>query len=249
MKIAVFTCITGSYDTLRMPVRLEPGIDYFCFSDSQVAGSGWTLAAIENSQSSDVATNRWIKMCAHAQPVLAPYDATLYIDGSIEVVGDLRKFIDDCLARNEDILMYDHPFRDCAYDEALVCAQFGLDTIGRIGRQMRGMHAAGFPARHGLFEAGVIFRRRSPRVEFLMEAWWISFLAGAQRDQLSLPFVAWQHDVPIGSLGRSDPRFGHRVFKLHPHSAARVPLRTSFRSRFNRLALAIVGRSRLLGPT
>lgn len=248
-KIAVFSCITGGYDALRPPVRLEPGIDYFCFSDAASTTPGWTAAAIADCRYAGAAANRWVKMRPHAQPLLAPYDATLYLDGSIEIVGDLRGFIDECLAREEDVLMYDHPFRDCAYDEAFACAQFGLDTIGRIGRQMRGMRAAGFPEHHGLFEAGVIFRRRSAAVEVLMDDWWAAFLAGAQRDQLSLPFVAWQHGLRIGSLGRSDPRFGHRVFKLHRHAAARVPLRTSIRSRLNRLALAVAGRRRLLGAT
>jgi hypothetical protein len=247
-KLAVFTCITGGYDSLRPPARIEPDIDYFCFSDAPSAStSAWTPAYIHDCRHSGTGANRWVKMRPHAQPLLAPYDATLYLDGSIEIIGDVRQFLDECLARREDVLMYEHPFRDCAYEEALACAQFGLDTIGKIGRQMREMRAAGFPAHQGLFEGGVIFRRRSPAVEALMDDWWKAFISGAQRDQLSLPYVAWKRGVPIGNLGRSDPRFGHSYFQLHRHAAARVPLRISLRSRVNRLALAVAGRQRLLG--
>lgn len=247
-KIAVFTCITGAYDALRPPARVEPDIDYFCFSDSLPTSSGWLPVAIEDCRHTGAAANRWVKIRPHAQPRLDAYDATLYIDGSIEIVGGLHGFIDACLARDESVLMYDHPFRDCVYDEALACARAGLDSIGRIGRQARAMRAAGFPEHQGLFEAGVIFRRHSPQVASLMDDWWAAFLAGARRDQLSLPFVAWRRGIRIGSLGRSDPRFGHEVFKLHRHSATRVPLATSINSRLNRLALAVAGQRRLLGP-
>jgi hypothetical protein len=193
------------------------------------------------------ARNRRVKMLAHRQPALEGYAATLYVDGSIEIVGDLGRFLASCEARPEPVQMYRHPFRDCVYDEALACARAGHVSVFTLQRQMGRYRRAGFPPHNGLFEAGVIYRRHVAEVETFMETWWQEYRSGARRDQLSMSFVAWQAGIAIGDLGPSDPRFGHCTFHLHAHRATRVPLRASFHSRLNRLLLAIVGARRLLG--
>jgi hypothetical protein len=248
MKVAVYTCITGAYDSLRPPRQVQPGLDYFCFSDPPLPTCPpWQAVPVDVPETDAPARNRRIKMLAHRQPTLAAYAASLYVDGSIEIVGDLSQFIASCDARPEPIQLYRHPFRDCIYDEALACARAGHVSFFTLRDQMGRYRRAGFPEHHGLFEAGVLYRRHVPEVDAFMEAWWDEYRTGARRDQLSLPFLAWQAGLAIGDLGPSDPRFGRRTFRLHAHRAVRVPLRASVHSRLNRLLLAVLGQRRLLG--
>jgi len=50
-------------------------------------------------------------------------------------------------------------------------------------------------------------------LERFMERWWAEYRTGVKRDQLSFTYVSWKEGVGIGSLGRSDPRFLHRIFQ------------------------------------
>lgn len=238
----------NGYDSVKAPRTFDPRIDYWCFTDrpEDVHGPWRPLSAdVIGLNAKD--SNRFVKMHPHRMPQIADYDVTVYVDGSIEIVGDLMPLLDSCAARPETVQMFRHPFRDCLYDEALACARSGHDTVFTIGQQMRRYRGLGFPANHGLFEANVIYRRHGPEVESMMQAWWSEYRAGARRDQLSLPYVAWRCGLKIGDMGPSDPRFGQQYFRLQPHRAKRVPWRTSANSRINRALLGVLGATRFIG--
>lgn len=246
-SVAIFTCITAGYDRLAPPHRAEPGLVYLCFTDGSVTvPAPWQAVDIAGSFDSPAAANRCVKMLCQSLPALAGIERSVYVDGSIRIVGDLGPLLEASALRPEPVLMYEHPFRDCAYAEALACARYGHDSLVRIARQTRSMSRAGFPARHGLFEAGVIVRRHEPDARRLMERWWTCYANGPRRDQITLPFAAWLEGVAIGSLGRSDPRYVNRHFKLAPHERKRANAAVALRSRVNRLALALFGARTLL---
>jgi hypothetical protein len=220
-RVAVYTCITGGYDPIRAPERSEPGVDYWCFTDAPNVPAPWRRQAIPIAGLDSLDQNRYVKMHPHRIEALAGYDLTVYVDGSITIVGDIMELIHAVEAREEELFAYDHWERRCAYEEGLVCAIGGRDWIWRIDRQLARYRAEGFPAQYGLFEGGVLVRRRSPRLAPAMERWWAEYRAGVRRDQLSLTYVAWKEGIRIGSLGRSDPRFGHRIFSFEDHAIGR----------------------------
>lgn len=148
---------------------------------------------------------------------LPEFDATLYVDGSIEIVGDVFQFVTKALLRQEEMLLFENFQRDCAYAEAAACSHYSHDWIWKIARQMRRYVKEGFPRGVGLYEANVIIRKNTGRVRKLMEHWWEEYRLGARRDQLSLTYAAWKLGVPLGSLGSSDARFGHSYFRFVPH--------------------------------
>jgi hypothetical protein len=190
--------------------------------------------------------NRYVKMHPHRLPELASYGLTIYIDGSIEVVGALGELVERCASAHPDVHLYDHPFRDCAYEEAIVCARMGHVPLTVVVAQMRRYRAAGYPAHAGLRECNVIVRRHSAALGRVMEAWWDEYRCGAKRDQLSLGFVARQAGLAIGSLGESDPRHAQRLFLLHAHAPAERGWRVVLRARWNRLLLALLPRALLI---
>lgn len=248
LKIALYTCVTGGYDSVRTPRLVDPRIDYWCFTDRPDAiPSPWRAQPLETIGLDAKDSNRFAKMHPHRLPQIAEYDFTVYVDGSIEVIGEVHELVLECAARHGDIFLYDHPFRDCVYEEAIACARFGHDNVLTIAAQTRRYRHTGFPAHAGLCECNVIVRRRSPAVTALMEAWWTEYRRGAKRDQLSLGFAAQRSGVVLWSLGRSDPRYVHRYFQLHPHSPVPTSPGAMLRSRLNRALMALLPDHLLFG--
>jgi hypothetical protein len=244
-RVVVYTCITGGYDELTAPAHADPEIDYVCFSDGETSPvAPWRMIDVRHLAMTAKDRNRYVKM--HPHLVLPEHDVSIYVDGSIRIVGNLRPFLASCDSRIENILLYDHPERSCAYAEGAACAHFAHDWIWRITRQLSSYRKAGFPENYGLFEAGVIIRRNTSEMRVLMEAWWAAYSTGVRRDQLTLPFLSWQSGVRLGSLGSSDPRKTRRFFAFVDHPR-RFKLRIFLIRLVNRLVEQVLGRERLFG--
>lgn len=215
-KIAVYTCITDNYDKLAPPENADPRLDYYYFTDNS-AGlvAPWALKSIDLRHLSAKDQNRYIKM--HPHVCLPDYDVTVYVDGYIQIVGDLHELICAALKSPEDVFLYKHLQRNCVFTEAAACAHYSHGWIWTIAAQMRKYSAEGYPVNNGLFEANVIVRKNTARMRRLMDMWWSEYCSGTKRDQLSLPVAAWRLGIPLGSLGESDPRLGQRYFRLVRH--------------------------------
>ena len=243
--VIIYTCITGSYDELWAPTVVDPGVIYLCFTDFKMtAVPPWQIIDISYLKLDAKDRNRYVKMYPHR--FLPKHDISLYVDGSVKIVGNVRELALTATGQREDIFLYDHPQRNCVYDEAAACAHFAHDWIWRISIQMRRYRRLGYPFNHGLFEAGVIIRRDSEQVRRMMDAWWSEYLIGAKRDQLSLPFVAWTLGVALGSLGSSDPRTSQRYLKLVNHPR-RIRLKSILIKYVNRAIARIIPRRALFG--
>ena len=129
-KLAVYTCVTGGYDPLLAPSVVDPRLDYFCFTNSDIPPpTPWRHVHLPPSTLNDKDQSRFAKMHPHKLPSLAGYDATLYIDGTIDIVGDVRRFIEESIRREGDIFMFDHPYWDTLLDEADI-VQAGVQADG-----------------------------------------------------------------------------------------------------------------------
>ena len=243
MKIAVYTCITDGYDTLSSPIEVDPRLDYYYFSDDPASVvTPWRFKPVGLAHATPKDQNRYIKM--HPHEVLPDYDVTVYVDGYIQIVGDLYPWILATLSSEEDVFCYQHLYRNCIFAEAAACAHYSHEWIWTIASQMRRYRVEGYPVDNGLFEANVIIRRQSARMRRLMDAWWSEYSSGVKRDQLSLPLVAWRLGIPLGSLGESDPRLGHRYFRLVRHPQRRS-LKVTMRKYVNRTIASVASYERL----
>lgn len=212
--LVVFTCITAGYDDLR-PVRApEPGVRYVCFSDGGIApAAGWEMRPLPHEFADGALANRYVKM--HPHLLFPDCECSVYVDGNIEFGAGVKALADHALSAHE-LAVYAHPFRDCVYEEAVECAAVGHNWIWDFERQMRRYRSEGMPAKLGMFECNILFRRHhAPRVVALMEAWWREYLQGARRDQLSYPYILWRSPVRLNNLGQGGIRSGEGVFRLH----------------------------------
>ena len=111
--------------------------------------------------------------------------------------ADIDRAMDDsCL-----ISVAPHPERNCIYDELIVCVALGKDDEGVMRKQVDLIRSAGFPEKNGLFETNIIYRdHHDYQVIEVMKDWWSWIENYSRRDQLSLPYVLWQHKLEAKSL-------------------------------------------------
>lgn len=213
MKIALYTCVTSGYDLISPIVFKTPGVDYLCFNDGSIRVSdGWSDIKISDEYAGRDA-NRYIKILPHLDSRLADYDLTIYVDGSIEIMGNLMPLIQWVTDSSGEIFLYEHPRRSCVYQEARACIEGMKAPIFATSRLIRKFRTEGVPEHSGLFEGGVIVRKKSNQVNRLMLAWWNAYLASVKRDQLALVYAMWKSEISIKSLGLSDHRISQKYFR------------------------------------
>ncbi|MFM7294010.1 MAG: glycosyltransferase domain-containing protein [Burkholderiales bacterium] len=216
-KVAVYKCVIGDYDTVPTSVPNSPGVDFYLFSDAEIQGrTEWNSILLSLPHLSPAAQNRFVKM----QPwlLLPQYDYWLYVDGNIDITGDITELIGNAIRDNNLTLgMYQHPFRKCLYSEGAACIKHSRDWFWHIALQVRKYYKVGYPLDNGLYEAGVMLVRNSDEAQNLLTSWWLEYLSGSTRDQIALPFTAWRLQTSITNLGVSDFRYQHKYFRLLTH--------------------------------
>lgn len=230
LKIAVYTCITGDYDKLIEPSYVDSRLDYFCFIDNaEQIKLPWIFKSIALPELDNKDKNRYVKM--HPHSFFTDYDITIYIDGNVEIVGDLYELAAQINELEGCFFAYSHAERNCVYSEASACSYFAHDWIWRIAKQMREYSVSNYPMNNGLVSANILIRKNNSMLETLMNAWWKAYSSGVKRDQLSLPFVSWKLDIPIHYLGQNDFSY----FQLSVHSIKKRSVKITLRKYINRL--------------
>ncbi|MDB1123716.1 glycosyltransferase domain-containing protein [Vibrio algarum] len=215
MKKVVYTVISSGYDRLRAVPSPQRDIDFFVISDDNIdVPEGWKLIEKEK-QKDPILFNRFYKINPYT--LFTDYDYSIYIDSHLEVTSDLNPLFDDCIKSEKGIAMYDHPERDCAYEEAEKIKELGYAHYGLVNRQMNRYRAEGFN-RLFLKQANIIFRSHEDNgVIHAMEIWWEEFINGARRDQLSFAYSCLKSGCDVLALGRHDAWYGNKYFKHHGH--------------------------------
>ena len=216
MNLAVFTCITSNYDSVKIPQVDISEVPFFCFTDSPSSiPEPWIARPLENCGLKKAELNRYVKM--HAHLMLPEFDSTVYLDGSIQVLDDFIPVALQTLSNKGDLFLYEHPERNCVYLEAIACAHHGYEWAWIIARQMKRYAREGLPRSFGLYQGNLIIRRNRARVNTFMEQWWQEYCTGVRRDQLALPYVQWKTNFHIHSLGKSHFRLTNKYFRVEKH--------------------------------
>ncbi|MCF0116347.1 MAG: DUF616 domain-containing protein, partial [Erysipelotrichaceae bacterium] len=118
-KIAVYTCLYGSYDKLHEPEYISDKIDYIVFTDEKIKKhSKWIKKDIPYKYIYDLDKKRlarYAKLLPHK--VLPEYEYSIYVDANIIVKGDITKYIKSLT--DYPVAMSWHPLRRCLYKEGL----------------------------------------------------------------------------------------------------------------------------------
>ena len=196
-KNVVYTCITGGYDNLLANIKVEQNFDYVCFTDDENLNGGgiWEIRKMpeEVKNLSKVKQQRYVKINAHK--VLPEYDLSLWVDGVVEIRGDINKFIKVECDTDDVVFIPQHPQRKCIYREAEICKRMKKDVAANIDPQMERYKKEGFPSDYGLVQTNIMLRKHNdPVCVKLMEDWWAELSVGSHRDQLSFNYALWKNN-------------------------------------------------------
>lgn len=205
-KIVVYTCVVGNYDQIPEPLLKYDNVSFVAFVDNpdmfKNKESQWKYSPIPRKLEtlSPTLMNRYLKF--HPSELFGDYEYSIYIDGNIRIVSDIRTLIQNC-GDKTGLAMHRHGARDCVYDEAMVCLLYRRGSAKKIKEQMAKYCSEGFPKNYGLNEANVIVADlKNNRSSNLLNEWWNELLrTGSLRDQLAWPYVLWKNELTIDDVG------------------------------------------------
>jgi hypothetical protein len=190
-KIAVYTCIINNYDRLNEIKKVEEGIDYICFSDNEFSNNTWRIIKVKNDLNLDNSRfSKHPKILPHLY--LKDYDISIWIDGNIEVQGNIHELLNSL--NDTCFHICRHPSRNCLYKEATIVIAYRVASPQLVADQIAKYKNQRFPENNGLIAGGVIIRNHNDLVcKSIDEQWWQEILNFSKRDQLSFNYVAWKN--------------------------------------------------------
>lgn len=193
-NLAIYTVITGDYDTIKQPQVITPGADYYLFTNNRaITDAGvWKVVYLEESdfdkdseRARNILLSRKVKMLAHKY-LPEGYDMSIYLDADMMIKANLSKLFE---LLNDDVLMAAFRHSNCTSVRAEIedLTRRGVVEQDVVENQWQRYLEWGFRDDIGVTENGILIRRHNhPRVVELMELWWQEYLNGCLRDQVSL---------------------------------------------------------------
>ena len=191
--LAIYTAIFGGRDRLKVP---PPGdYDFHCFTDDPSLPGA---TRIELPVKGDFRRSaRYVKCLPNK--LLRGYETWIWMDASMTLKPGLD--IQKLLELSGDLGTLKHPDRDCAYEEARICAHQKLDNIKVIWDQMDRYRVRSYPAHAGLAATGFMVRKNTEPIRQFNKAWWSEIELGSRRDQLSFNPTAHRLGVQVSYVG------------------------------------------------
>ena len=215
-KIVAYTCISGSYDTLKEVINPEPNIKYICFTDQDIQSETWEVRRIPEflNYLEQTKRARCLKILPHL--FLEEYEFSVWVDGNIQVIGDINKLVEE--NKNFYFSIPKHPDRICVYEEGRAVISLQKDTSESVNSQIQKYKDLGYPENHGLVQSNVIIREHNNKdCVKIGEGWWIELLFNSKRDQLSFNFSIWNKDYKINIIKPSIVSSEHFQIYTHTH--------------------------------
>ena len=182
MKVALYTAIYGRYDNLRLPVKQNYPVDFFYFHEGSVDIYDLSPKDSPNPilKSKHPPYDPWndhpdrdldpvnipimssvlIRCSPSKPPLLLGYDLVVYLDGNVFISSPnfVEEFFVAPLQANPevDIVLSNHPWRDCLYEEADVSAQIPKYRNTDFERLVSSYHERGVARHSGLYWNGLI---------------------------------------------------------------------------------------------
>ena len=194
MPTAIYTVITGNYDTIKQPLVFTPGADYFLFTNNptiQDAGV-WKVVHIpslnigsRSEKENNILLSRKVKMLVH-EYLPQGYDVSVYVDADMLLKKSFSELL-DTMADNRLMAACRHSYCASVREEINDLINKGMVDTHQVEQQWQRYVGWGFKDDLGISENGLLIRRHhDARVIQLMELWWKEYQHGCLRDQVSL---------------------------------------------------------------
>jgi hypothetical protein len=201
----IYSVITGNYDNINEPLSNDD-YEYVLLTDHepQNYNGKWQIRIVENRENlSAPRLSRYLKM--HPSEFFPEYDYSIYVDGSLQVVGDFKSFI--ALYKKESgIICFPHHLNCDILEEAGSILENGNASQDELVRQIKNYQDQGYTGKGYIVEAGCMVRdHRDELLMKVMDDWWKEFCSyDHNRDQMSFDYSFWKNgynydlcDLPI----------------------------------------------------
>jgi GT2 family glycosyltransferase len=222
-KIAIYTAVSGGYDSGKLPEKLDSRFDYILFTDVPATDTGvWQVRPITYFHEDKARAARFVKV--HPHLLLEDYDMAIWIDSNIMMLGDIYGLVERFLSSGKGVAAVPHPLRKSIYEELDACTQCQKDDPEIMRQQIAHLRAMGFE-HDDLIESGfMMFNLKDGRVGSFLDLWWTEIDRFSRRDQLSLNFALSESGLDWYRLMQHPNSVrNHPVFAFVPHDADRGP--------------------------
>jgi hypothetical protein len=200
----VYTCLFGySERFLDQKFERDALTDFVCFTDDEELKSDfWQVIVVPKTL---LDPHRRAKGFKHRPHLFFPnHEYSLYIDNTVELTVSPSSFFKQTRIRDSSFMMFEHPDRNCVYDEAEVVKNLGIDDSELIDKQMDFYRGSNFQRQSGLHATTVMLRRHNdPIVKAAMSEWHDQVLRYSKRDQLSFDVVRHFFDLKVDPFAGS----------------------------------------------
>ena len=201
-KFVLYTARFGKWGAPQTPKISIPDVDRFCFTDMDIRTKFYQVKKIKPERLTSVRKQRRVKICIPDE-IFDNYEYSVYVDGKRRVVIDFEWFLSQ-MEPHSDFVTRKHKRRDCIYDEGSFCIKREKDNKEIILKQLEFYGSENYPTHNGLAYSFIILRRHTKRMREFSRLWWEQIMKYSFRDQISLPYVAWKHDMKISLCGRPE---------------------------------------------
>jgi tetratricopeptide (TPR) repeat protein len=211
--LIVYTVVTGGYEQPSDPRDvLGPGADVAILTDD-VDALPESMRSIGRPLELDAPAqlaSRHPKMLPHLY--FPDHERSIYIDANFHLRTDPRPLAQG-LSQETPMTVLFHSERTSPLAESLLVVERGFASWGEIRDHFDRQRSAGFdPASSPLSYGGFLARfHGDERLHGAMETWWDQFSSGVRRDQLSLDFSLWNHDIVPRRVAMNNHRNDHWV--------------------------------------
>lgn len=205
----VYTCIFSNYEELKDPVIYTEGWRYICFTDQPLQSDIWEIKEVPSFQPTPQLTARFYKIMFHLH---IEEEYSFWIDGSFTINCDLNLFWEKHFV--PPFTTPAHPLRDCVFQEAAKCIEYGRGIEKQIRRQIA-KYKGIVPPNNGIITSGLMMRQKSPEVIDLCERWWNELKNNSTRDQISFALVSMGFNNHMFPFNYSTSQ--EFIYKKHYH--------------------------------
>ncbi len=223
-NVAIYTVITGDYDSVKQPQVVMPGAGYFLFTnnaeivdlcdtqnlcgyrwrgtdDCRFSGNIGVWKVFLLQETNNILISRKVKMLPH---VYLPngFDTSVYVDANMVITGDFTELVKS-LDVSTTMAAFMHSYCNSVREEIDDLIKRGKIKPDEAEKQWQRYVEWGFKDDMGITENGCLIRKHNDvKLKELMELWWQEFKGGCPRDQVSLmPCI---HRVKFGGLKMLD---------------------------------------------
>ena len=201
-KFVLYTALFGKMGRgVHTPEVSIPDVGRFCYTDLGIKHDFYQIRKMNLSSLVAVRRQRWIKICIPDE-IFYNYEYSVYVDCKRESLIDFEWLL-SFMESQSDFVTRQHKTRDCVYDEGKVCIEKRIDDKATILKQLDFYRNEDYPVHNGLHYSFILLRRHTKRMKEFSRLWWEQLEKYSFRDQISLPYVAWKHNMKISICARN----------------------------------------------